>query len=210
MEPLSSGTGFFITKNGIIATNYHVIENSKNISVIYNKKKYNAILLLNDKINDLALIKIEDKSFTNVEKLYYNFKVKNYEIGTSVMTLGFPLSSFLGENIKFADGKISGKYGIDNDVTNYQISVPIQPGNSGGPLFDFDGNLVGMTSSTFRRDLDITENVNYAIKINYINNLLENLDIKIELPKHDFSSDLKLTDKIKLLSSNVVLIKTYQ
>ena len=68
----------------------------------------------------------------------------------------------MGKDIKFTDGKISSKTGFNGDITTYQIQVPIQPGNSGGPLFDFSGNLVGITSSGVNRQLDLTENVNYA------------------------------------------------
>ncbi len=72
----------------------------------------------------------------------------------------------MGNEIKFTDGKISSKSGFQGDITTYQISVPIQPGNSGGPLFDEKGNLVGITSSGVNKQL--ADNANYAIKTSYL------------------------------------------
>ena len=115
--------------------------------------------------------------------------------------------SLMGTEIKFTDGKISSKTGIQGDITTYQISVPIQPGNSGGPLFDYDGNLIGITSSGVNRELDITENVNYAIKSSYLKNIVDVLDYKLTLPKDRLIANKTLTEKIKILSDYVVLIK---
>ena len=115
--------------------------------------------------------------------------------------------SLMGTEIKFTDGKISSKTGIQGDITTYQISVPIQPGNSGGPLFDYDGNLIGITSSGVNRELDITENVNYAIKSSYLKNLVDVLDYKLSLPNDKLIANKTLTEKIKILSDYVVLIK---
>lgn len=129
-------------------------------------------------------------------------------MGSNVFALGYPLAlSVMGTEIKFTDGKISSKTGFQGDITSYQISVPIQPGNSGGPLFDFDGNLIGITSSTFNRKLDITENVNYAIKSSYLKSLVDVLNYNLTLPNDDSISYLTLTEKIKKLSDYVVLIK---
>jgi S1-C subfamily serine protease len=113
----------------------------------------------------------------------------------------------MGEDIKFTDGKISSKTGFLGAVNSYQISAPIQPGNSGGPLFDFDGNLIGITSSTVNRKLDLTENVNYAIKSSCLINLVDVLDVKLQLPNNPSIATKSLTDKIKILSDFVVLIK---
>ena len=129
-------------------------------------------------------------------------------MGSNVFALGYPLAlTVMGTEIKFTDGKISSKTGFQGDITSYQISVPIQPGNSGGPLFDFDGNLIGVTSSIFNRKLDITENVNYAIKSSYLKSLVDVLNYNLTLPNDDSISYLTLTEKIKKLSDYVVLIK---
>lgn len=203
----SSGTGFFIDKNGYIVTNFHVIEKAKEIQITSNNKNYKAEIIISDEQNDLAILKIKDKSFVPLQNLNYNFKSETSDVGTSVIALGFPLTTLLGEEIKVTNGIISSKSGMKGDITNYQISVPIQPGNSGGPLFDNDGNLIGITSSGINRKLDLTENVNYAIKSKYLKILIEELTDKIELPNSTFNKTTLLTEKIKTLEKGVVFIK---
>ena len=207
-----NGTGFFIDKNGYIATNYHVVEDANNIEIefIRNgiKKTYSASVIQSDRQNDISIIKINSDEFKPFLKLPYNFKTNISDVGSNIFALGYPMAlSLMGTEIKFTDGKISSKTGIQGDITSYQISVPIQPGNSGGPLFDFDGNLIGITSSGVNRELDITENVNYAIKSSYLKNLIDVLDYKLTLPNDTSISNMTLTEKIKKLSDYVVLIK---
>ena len=202
-----AGTGFFIDKKGYIATNNHVIDEAKEIQVNINNKSYLAKVVITDKQNDLAILKIIDNSFIQLTNLNYNFKSEISDVGTSVFALGFPLTSLLGEDIKYTTGTISSKSGMKGDITNYQISVPIQPGNSGGPLFDNDGNLIGITTSGINRKLDLTENVNYAIKTKYLKLLIDEMEEKIELPNSTLSKSILMTEKIKILEKNVVFIK---
>ena len=201
----SSGTGFFIDKKGYLATNFHVIKEAKTIEIVYNGKPFKAKVEVSDEQNDLAILKIDDNSFVPLTTLNYNFKTESSEVGTSVFALGFPMTQIMGEEIKFTDGKINAKSGYKGEISTYQISVPIQPGNSGGPLFDNDGNLVGITSSGL--DKSLTDNVNYAIKTKYLNLLIEEINDKIELPKTVLSKTTLLTEKIKSLSNYVVYIK---
>lgn len=201
----SSGTGFFIDKKGYLATNYHVIKDAKTIEIVYNGKPLKAKVEVSDEQNDLAILKIDDNSFVPLTTINYNFKTESSEVGTSVFALGFPMTQIMGEEIKFTDGKINAKSGYKGEISTYQISVPIQPGNSGGPLFDNDGNLVGITSSGL--DKSLTDNVNYAIKTKYLNLLIEEINDKIELPKTVLSKTTLLTEKIKSLSNYVVYIK---
>ena len=206
-----NGTGFFIDKNGYIATNYHVVDGSNEIEVEFVKngikKSFPAKIIQSDKQNDISIIKINSPEFIPFINLPYKFKTEISDVGSKVFALGYPLLSLMGSEIKFTDGKISSKTGIQGDITSYQISVPIQPGNSGGPLFDFDGNLIGITSSGINRKLDITENVNYAIKSSYLKNLIDVLDYKLSLPNDISIANLTLTEKIKRISDYVVLIK---
>ena len=201
----SSGTGFFIDKKGYLATNYHVIKDAKTIEIVYNGKPFKAKVEVSDEQNDLAILKIDDNSFVPLTTINYNFKTESSEVGTSVFALGFPMTQIMGEEIKFTDGKINAKSGYKGEISTYQISVPIQPGNSGGPLFDNDGNLLGITSSGL--DKSLTDNVNYAIKTKYLNLLIEEINDKIELPKTVLSKTTLLTEKIKSLSNYVVYIK---
>lgn len=172
------------------------------------KQTYSAKVIKSDKQNDLSIIKINSSEFKPFVDLPYNFKTNILDVGSNIFTLGYPMAlSLMGTEIKFTDGKISSKTGIQDDITSYQISVPIQPGNSGGPLFDYDGNLIGITTSTINRKYDITENVNYAVMSSYLKNLIDVLDYKLTLPNDKFIMNKTLTEKIKILSDYVVLIK---
>jgi len=207
----SSGTGFFISKNGYIATNYHVVSNKKIIQVECYKGSeefnFNAEIVKLDELNDLAIIKISDKEFIELNELPYYFSTETIDVGTSVFALGYPLAlTSMGKEIKFTDGKISSKTGFKGSLSVYQMTTPLQPGNSGGPLFDYKGNLVGINFANLSSAE--TENVSYAIKTSYLKNLIEVLPNKIELPVNDSLFDKSLTEKIKILSEYVVLIKT--
>ena len=206
-----NGTGFFIDRRGYIATNHHVISDASEIEIEFTrngqKQIHKAKLIHSDKQNDLAILKIEDNSFRPFTNLPCNFQTKLSDVGSDVFALGYPMASIMGTEIKFTDGKISSKTGIQGDVRVYQISVPIQPGNSGGPLFDYDGNLVGITSAGLNLVFPSVENVNYAIKTSYLKNLIEVLPISLNLPNDQTIANKTLTEKIKILSDYVVLIK---
>lgn len=111
----------------------------------------------------------------------------------------------MGCEVKFTDGRISSKTGYQGDISTYQVSVPEQPGNSGGPLFNFDVNIIGIVNAKIMA----ADNVSYAIKSNYLKNLLDVLPENMVIP-NDTSLSLKsLTEKIKIISNYVVLIKIH-
>ena len=205
-----NGSGIILSKNGYIATNHHVIEGANKIEVefIYNEevKKYNAEIIKSDEINDLAIIKIDDSNFKNLSSIPYNFKTRTSDIGEEVFALGYPMAlSIMGKDIKFTDGKISSKTGYRGDITTYQTTTPIQGGNSGGPLFDYKGNLIAINSSGLSNE--IADNVSYSIKTSYLMSLIDTLPEEIPLPSSTELSNKPLTEQIKELSKYVVLIK---
>jgi S1-C subfamily serine protease/antitoxin component YwqK of YwqJK toxin-antitoxin module len=206
---LGNGTGFFISSKGYIATNYHVVKGAKEIQVEFiqkgNKSSCQAKVVSTDKENDVAIIKIDDANFKKLPNIPYGINTSTKDVGTEVFALGYPLIDMMGAEIKFTDGKISSKSGFRGDEKMYQISVPIQPGNSGGPLFDTKGNLIGITSSGLNKET--TENVNYAIKIQYLKNLMDSLPEKIIMQNSNEISKLTLPEKIKIISDFVPLIK---
>lgn len=116
--------------------------------------------------------------------------------------MGYPQIQLQGDELKVTDGIISSKTGFQNDVTTYQISAPIQHGNSGGPLFDKKGNLIGITNA----GIPDAENLGYAIKISYLMNMLE-LFNNIDLNYKNSISYLSLPDMVEKLDDYVVLIK---
>lgn len=209
-----NGTGFFVSDNGYIATNYHVVEGAKAIQVTFTRnnkaESYPAKVVISDKENDLAILKIDSIS---VDAIPYALLTRIKDTGSEVFTLGYPIADVMGTEVKFTDGKISSKSGIQGDVRVYQITVPIQPGNSGGPLFDMIGNVVGITSSGLNKKYFQSENVNYAVKSSYLKTLIDSSDEKIEVKEStttntDISSDISLTERIKQYEEYVVLIET--
>lgn len=205
-----NGSGLILSKSGYIVTNYHVIENANDIEIeiIIDQaiSKLNAELVQSDKINDLAIIKVVDMNFDGFDNLNYNFKTTSSDVGTKVYAYGYPMAlSVMGKEIKVTDGMINSKTGYDGDITTYQISAPIQGGNSGGPLFDDNGNLLGINSSGLNKT--VADNVGYSIKTSYIANLIDVLPRPIELPSSTKLQGMTLTEQIKEISKLVVLIK---
>ena len=209
-EWAGNGSGIIISKSGYIITNHHVIEDADDIEVEFilndEVQKFNAEIVQVDKTNDLAIIKIFDMNFDGVDELPYNFKTRSSDVGTTVYAFGYPMAlSIMGKEIKVTDGMISSKTGFDGDITTYQITAPIQGGNSGGPLFDEKGNLIGINSAAIRKD--VADNVAYSIKTSYVLNLIDILPKSIELPANTKLESLPLTEQIKEISKYVVLIK---
>lgn len=206
----SNGSGVIISKSGYIITNHHVIKDASIIEVEFVQdgavKKFNAQLIQSDQINDLAILKILDIKFDGVSDLPYNFKIKSSDVGTKVYAFGYPKAlTLMGKEVKVTDGIISSKTGMNGDITKYQISAPILPGNSGGPLFDDKGNLIGINSSGLARMG--AETTGYTIKSSYVENLIDVLPNKINLPTNNKLKNLTLTEQIKEISKYVVLIK---
>lgn len=207
---LGNGSGIFISKSGYIVTNYHVIENAQEIEVEFllngEVNSFHAQIVQSDKINDLAILKIVDVNFDGLNELSYNFKTRSSDVGTKVYAYGYPMAlSLMGKEIKITDGIISSKSGFDGDITTYQITAPIQGGNSGGPLFDDKGNFLGINSSGLSKQ--IADNVGYTIKSSYVLNLIDVLPKSIELPSSKKLQYLPLTKQIKEISKYVVLVK---
>lgn len=200
-----SGTGFFLSKNGYIITNQHVIDGAKSIKVTSingsRNSTYNARVEVSDKQNDLAIIKITDY-FTQPTTIPYSFKFSQSSIGENCWVLGYPLTQAMGEDIKLTNGIISSKSGFDGNIAQYQISAPVQPGNSGGPVFDSNGNLIGVVQAKH----GAAENAGYAVKASYVRNLIDMLPTSITLPQTNQLVGKSLPQQVELASKCVVLI----
>ena len=202
----TSGTGFFISKDGYIITNYHVIENARTIKVSGinddTKTSYTARVEISDKQNDLAILRITDVSFKPLTNIPYTFKYTTSSVGEDCFVLGYPLISTMGLDIKLTNGIISSKTGFEGNIAEYQMSAPIQPGNSGGPLFDKNGNIIGVVCAKHRE----TENAGYAIKASYIRNLVEHLPTGITMPQTNLLVGKALPKQVELASKAVCMI----
>ena len=181
---ISSGSGFFITNNGVIVTNNHVIRNTPRIIVVVNNIQYTAEILQNDETYDLAILKI---NYNNP----YHFKVVNFEpiqFGDRLSAYGFPYyviavndANQIEPGIRYTDGVLSAKVGLKGFPGSFQHSVPIQGGNSGGPLFNNRHEVVGVVVAKLHPEMDPTKNpqlVNFGIRSDYIFPLLEKSSIR--------------------------------
>ena len=163
---ISAGTGFFITADGYVVTCAHVIEDSSIIGVWVNGNRYPAELVAIDIETDVAILKI------NYRPSRY-FRLANFasaNLGDRVYVLGFPWTNILGSEIRLTDGIISAFSGIESNQTDFQISAPVQPGNSGGPVFNERFEVLGITASKLNRD--DAQNVNFAVKNTFITSIL--------------------------------------
>ena len=160
------GSGFFITKDGYLLTNFHVVKDSSKVEVKYKMRDWPAEIINVDEANDLALLKVKGADF---EALAISRK-DSADLGDEVFTIGFPNITMQGMEPKYTDGRISSLAGMQDDPSEYQISVPVQPGNSGGPLCDVNGEVVGIVVArlndlaALRESGAVPQNVNYAVK----------------------------------------------
>lgn len=186
----SSGSGFLVTRSGVVATNFHVIDGATKIYVTLPGigTRMEADVLASDQRNDLALLKI--RAFPS-EKLdgklpFYIKGTQSVQVGAKVFTIGYPLSVFLGSKPKFSDGTVSSITGPLDDPRLIQMSASIQPGNSGGPLFNTLGEVVGIVVASanariFYEELGvIPQNVNFAVKSDYLLSLLYSEKIRVD------------------------------
>lgn len=200
-----TGTGFAL-KNGYIVTNHHVVDGAMSIvvqGVNGSSIEYKAEIVSVDKNNDLALIRINDYRFDGFGVIPYSLNETLCDVGSDVFVLGYPLTSYMGEEIKLTNGIISSRSGYQGDVTTYQISAPIQPGNSGGPMFDKNGNVVGVVNA----GIPGAENVGYAIKASYLCNLINSTVSNAIIPKNNTLSSKSLPEKVKILRNYTFYIK---
>ena len=206
-----TGTGFLLAEDGLIATNYHVVDGASNIKVKGIdgdfSKVFNAVITMEDRENDIAILKIDDPAFTTLETPPYVINQTITDVASQVYTLGYPMRSVMGDEIKFSDGRISAKSGLGGELHAYSITVPIQPGNSGGPLFDKNGNVIGITSHGVSRERYNTENANNAIKSNYLLNLIGMLNYSPKLPTTNKVANLDIPEQIKVLKKFVYSIE---
>lgn len=175
---LASGTAWGVNK-GYLVTASHVITDAKRIAV-YDEGVLvgSATVVANDPANDLAVLKFKPKGATRLKILAIATKAP--VLGRRVITIGYPEPDNLGQHIKVTSGEISSLAGYQDDLRFLQVSIPFQPGNSGGPVIAPDGAVVGIAQSKLMRFDDndsepAPEMVNYAVKASYLRPMLEDL-----------------------------------
>jgi uncharacterized protein len=195
---ITSGSGFFVSKLGYVVTNQHVVGECKSISVgDSSRKQIAAELVQQDKKNDLALLKISSTKMASadtkslIRKLGIKVASRNVplssdgllrsedvELGERVMVSGFPYGEIFSDTIKVTGGMVSAIRGMGDDSGQFQIDAAVQPGNSGGPIYDGNGNIVGVVVSQLNKLKvakvigSLPENVNFGIKASTVRQFL--------------------------------------
>jgi uncharacterized protein len=208
--PKGSGTGVFVADDGLILTAAHVVSKSASLKVFTKQGLKVARVIKVDAANDLALLKCEGSFQATPVKSSSGVK-----LGQTVFTIGFPNIGLQGFSPKMTKGEINSLSGLQDDPRHWQISVPVQPGNSGGPLFDEAGNLVGVVLSKLdaikvaRHTGDLPQNVNYAVKSIYAMPLLEPYSANLA-PEIAASASPKMMESVvERVQGSVVLILVY-
>lgn len=200
------GTGFLIDPKGYLVTNAHVVKDGKTIIVQAKGQEFRASVARIDAERDLAILKIDDEEFKPYPGLPYGFKKSGADLGEQIFTLGFPR-----DEIVYGEGYMSANTGFNGDTMTCQIAVAANPGNSGGPVFNKNGEVVGILST---RQLQAQGFV-FAVTAK---NIFKSLD---ELKKDTSYQNIKLSpnslvrgierpQQIKKIEDCVFLVKTYQ
>lgn len=192
-----SGTGssFLVAENKWL-TNYHVIKDLDNITISYAGKNIPATVIATDEHNDLALLNADSGDLKSI-------KFSSAKVGDSIYVSGYPISSMLGDYARVTTGNISSLYGFEGNASNIQITAPISPGNSGGPVTNTDFEAVGVVVSTANtvamanRIGSLPQGLNFAVSPNVARGFL--LQNGVESPE-------KTVDSVQALLNSTALI----
>ena len=208
--PSSTGTGFFITSDGFAMTNAHVVKGGTKFQLATRAGIIAARVVKVDEANDLAMLKAEG-SFAPLPVV----GSRMVRLGTTVATVGFPNIGLQGFAPKLAKGEIAALSGAQDDARYFQISVPVQPGNSGGALVDERGNVVGVVAgklsakAALQTSGALPENVNYAVKSSFLLGFLESVPAVAAKLKEPNTKDEKFEDAVKSAEQSTVLVLVY-
>jgi len=153
--PASSGTGFFVSQEGHIITNHHVISDCKPINVLFEGKNYESKVLAVDKMNDLAIIKADI-----IPKSIYTISKEDPQMTETVFVAGYPLGKSVSSAIKASKGIVTALAGLGDNFAEFQTDAALNSGNSGGPIINKQGEVIGVAVSK----LSEAEGFNFGIK----------------------------------------------
>ena len=178
---ISGGSGFLIDAKGFIVTNAHVIKGTGAIVVDNNGKEYVAEIALIDQEKDLAILKIDDADYTSKKSLPYSIRKSTTDLGEEIFTLGYPRNE-----IVYGTGYLSARSGYEGDSLSYQLQMSANPGNSGAPVFDNAGEVIGVVST---REAQL-EGVVFALKSNNIYKVVSDYNAS-----NEGSKDIKISTR---------------
>lgn len=205
VAPQFAATGFLISSQGYVITSQHVI--SKADSVYIQNEKYGslkAVVVHSDPLNDVSVLKIVTP--VKIQSVPYTLSQTEAELAEGVYTLGFPR-----EEVVFGEGSISSLTGYRANPNAYQVSVPVNPGNSGGPLLNNQGDLIGMITGVQTQTAGATFAIKSAVlKEILADSVLDSLQAPIRLPKTNTIRNANRIQQVKKLRECVFLVNVYK
>ena len=206
-DPLQYGaTGFMLTPDGYVVTNFHVVSGADSIHLQNSiGDSFKASVIHVDPEKDLAILHISDSTFVAPTRIPYTFHKREKDLGEAIYTIGYPR-----DEVVYGEGYLSSATGYSGDTTAYQISVPVNPGNSGGPLLDQHGHIIGIISGK-QKGID---GAAFAIKtsalIESLNRIpADSLKGNIVLNNKNSLSNLPRTEQIKKIQDYIYMVKVY-
>lgn len=203
---LSGGSGFLIDTKGFIITNAHILRGTGAVVVNSKGKEFNASIVHLDHAKDLAILKINDGEYMPLKSIPYQIQKNNADLGEEIFTLGYPRN-----DIVYGMGYLSAKTGYNGDPISYQIQISANPGNSGGPVFNKNGEVIGILSTKQAQ----AEGVAFAVKSNNIYAIVEDLKksdtsfLKLKLPTKSSLKGVERKAQIKKVEDYVYYVKAY-
>jgi len=201
------GTGFALTGNGYIVTNYHVVNGADSVYIENaDGESFRTKVVYTEPQYDVAILAVNDSTFKNLGPVPYAFKKSKGDLGEDVYTLGFP-----GDDISFGPGALTSSSGFRGDTTEYQVSIPVNPGNSGGPLLDEKGNIIGVINGKQTQ----ASGAAFAVKSGYLIKAVQNipsdsLEKSLNLNSKNVLAGLTRPQQIKKLRNYVFMVKVYK
>ena len=210
--PDAFGSGFYVTSNGYLLTNQHVVNGARKVFISSGTQRLPAQVVKTDAANDLALLKVSG-TFAALPVS----SSRRVKLGQTVSTVGFPNPDLQGKSPKLTKGEISSLSGASDDPKYFQISVPLQPGNSGGPLVDAYGNVIGVvtaklsTKAALATAGTLPENVNYAVKGTFVMGFLESVpEVAAEMLDPKPRRSREFTEVVSEAEKASVMILVYE
>ena len=210
---MCNGSGFFVTADGDVVTNHHVVDGAEEVVVLWQGTAYRMRVVASDKERDLALLhpdEVKDDFSMDISFPGYSRPVfpplaigkhAKCEVGDTIYVVGYPQISVQGLEAKVTKGIVSSLSGFKGQRDNFQMDAAIQGGNSGGPVVDERGNVIGVSVATLRGG----QNVNYAIKMDVVDDFLAG-HVKSKAPENVI--DIK--GMIKRVVRSSVLVLCYE
>lgn len=201
------GSAFAINNEGYIITSFHLINGADSIFIQNgNTERVSAKLVMSDPKLDMAVLKVSNDSVTKQWQVPFSLVDRKIDIGERVFTLGYPRNEMV-----YGEGSLSSLSGLNDDTSMVQISIPVNPGNSGGPLLDEYGNIIGV----IRGKVTNAEATGFAIKakelINAIQLLSDKSEQKVNLKTGRIKTKAgKRTEQIKKINPYVFNVMVYK